>query len=480
MAHVLAKDLRESLLKYALSGNLTKQDDYDTEIEDYIKIIKKEEKKTSKKDITTPLIDISELPDIPNNWRYIRLNDLVSKEIKRGKSPKYDEKGKALAFAQKCNSKHTGIRIDLALHLSDFSLDRYSEEDNLKDLDIVINSTGGGTLGRVGLYKEKYNKDNLSIYPDSHVTVIRAKKCVNPLYLYIFLKQQSPYLETLGTGSTNQTELKPQVIKDLVVPLPPIEEQARIVAKVDELMAKLDEYEKKEKELVELKVDFPKEMRDAILQAAISGKMNLQDINDSNAFELAKEISTKDKKWKPINEDDLPFSIPEHWTWMRLREFAKISAGGTPNRSEPKYWNGNIPWIKIGNMTSKYVADVDEYITEEGLNNSSAKWVKKGTILYSIFASIGTVGILDIDATTNQAIAAVEVDQSMNKDYMYYVLVALKNVLLRQGHGMAQMNINQEILKDTPIPIPPIEEQQRIAEKLNQLLPMCDELVNLC
>ena len=190
------KDMKDSLLQAGMMGKLTEQLPTDTRIDKYYDAVMSEVKKTSRKDITTPLNDDLEddLVDLPNNWMYARLNDLVSKEIRRGKSPKYSEVGTALAFAQKCNSKYSGIRLDLARCLSDSSLNRYSEEDNMHDKDIVINSTGGGTLGRVGLYEDKFNPNGVLVYPDSHVTVVRIKKTVNAMYIYYCIKQQSEYL----------------------------------------------------------------------------------------------------------------------------------------------------------------------------------------------------------------------------------------------------------------------------------------------
>ena len=110
--------------------------------------------------------------------------------------------------------------------------------------------------------------------------------------------------------------------------------------------------------------------------------------------------------------------------YTSIGESCSVVSGGTPSRSKNEYWeNGNIPWIKIGNIKSKYVNEYDELITEQGLNNSSAKLLKKGTILYTIFATLGEVGILDIEACTNQAIAGINIiDSRITTDYLYYYL----------------------------------------------------------
>ena len=181
-------------------------------------------------------IDEEEIPfDVPESWCWCHLGEICN-EIKRGKSPKYVDRSDYLAFAQKCNVKTGGIDLSLALYLDEKSIDRYSEEDNLIKGDVVINSTGGGTMGRVGYYETKVPEGIKGVYPDSHVTVIRSVGNINQRYLYYILKHNQPVLEDCGTGSTNQTELKPGILANFVIPLPPLEEQEEIVKKVEELL----------------------------------------------------------------------------------------------------------------------------------------------------------------------------------------------------------------------------------------------------
>ena len=229
------------------------------------------------------------------------------------------------------------------------------------------------------------------------------------------------------------------------------------------------------------------DLKNAILQLAVQGKLVPQDPNDEPASELLKRIKAekerlvkegkikKEKPLSPISEDEIPFDIPESWEWVRLLEISSISSGGTPSRTNSSFWNGDIPWVKIGDISSKYVTRTEEMITEAGLNSSSANVFPKGTLLYTIFATIGTVGILDIDAATNQAVAGITFYGEYNLDYLYYILVGLKDLLVAKGKGMAQMNINQTILKNTPVPLPPLAEQQRIVAKIEELMPLVEE-----
>lgn len=224
------------------------------------------------------------------------------------------------------------------------------------------------------------------------------------------------------------------------------------------------------------------ELKNSILQLAVQGKLVPQCKEDEPASELLKRICAekdqngiKGKKLPPITDEEIPFDIPENWVWTRLDTISSITSGGTPARTNPSFWGGNIPWVKIGDIKEKYVFSSEEKITVKGLNSSSAKVFPKNTILYTIFATIGTVGILGIEAATNQAVAGITFYGEYCLDYMYYVLVGLKDILVSKGKGMAQMNINQTILKNTPIPLPPLAEQERIVAKIEELMPLIEE-----
>lgn len=233
--------------------------------------------------------------------------------------------------------------------------------------------------------------------------------------------------------------------------------------------------------LANINLSFPNDMKKSILNEAITGKLTKQNENVSS-YELVekakiqKQEAVKNKKsknnCKPDKKIELEFAVPKNWTKVCIGEIADITSGGTPSRSNSNYWNGNIPWLKIGDISSKYVDSCSEYITEEGLSNSSAKIFEKGTILYTIFATIGNVGILNFEASTNQAIAGIKLFGDFNIEYIYYVCLALKDVLMKKGRGCAQLNINQEILNNVEIPIPPLEEQKRIVQKLDEILPL--------
>ena len=187
----------------------------------------------------------AEIPfEIPDTWEWMRLESCCIKEIRRGKSPKYIDESGTLVFAQKCNTKYSGIDVGLALFLDESVLGRYPDDEYMHDGDVVINSTGTGTLGRVGIYYATDNHLGLPIVPDSHVTVIRAAHSIQSIYVYAFMKANQSELEKEGEGSTNQKELKPFTLKEMLIPIPPYSEQERIVATIDAAFSTISSIEK--------------------------------------------------------------------------------------------------------------------------------------------------------------------------------------------------------------------------------------------
>ena len=258
-----ADRLKKSILQMAVQGKLVPQNLSDETAETLLervraekqKLIKEGKIKKSKQDSVISKRDNShyerldgierciddELPfEIPKNWEWVRLHSLVAKEIRRGKAPKYSSVKGVQVFAQKCNVKSGGIDMTLAKFLDSAVFCNYPQEEYLQDQDIIINSTGNGTLGRIGVFHNADRIDDSIIVPDSHVTVIRFLPSLNKDYLLYVLKYYQPYLEKLGEGSTNQTELKPAIISNLLIPMAPLSEQSRITGIVEETIQHAD------------------------------------------------------------------------------------------------------------------------------------------------------------------------------------------------------------------------------------------------
>ena len=272
-----------------------------------------------------------EIPfDVPNNWEWCRLQTICAKEIKRGKAPKYEEKSSVIVFAQKCNTKSGFIDISKAKFLAQNTLKKYADEDFLYYNDIIINSTGTGTLGRVGIYKKEDDIYNIKIVPDSHITTVRTIPSeINAQYIYYFLKFNQLYFENSGVGSTNQKELKPEVISTFLIAIPPLNEQNAIIDKVNMVNKHLSNLDNEKEQLKKL----ISSTKSKILDLSIRGKLVPQDPNDEPASVLLERIRAekeelikqgkikRDKKESVIFKgDDNSYyqDLPSNWIKIRL------------------------------------------------------------------------------------------------------------------------------------------------------------------
>lgn len=177
-----------------------------------------------------------------------------------------------------------------------------------------------------------------------------------------------------------------------------------------------------------------------------------------------------------VPAEEQPYEVPENWVWVRLESVASWGSGGTPSRKHEEYYNGDILWIKTGELNNGWIYDTEEKITDEGLKKSSAKLFPPYSVLIAMYgATIGKVAILGVPATTNQACACAVCNQSLLYMYLFYYCISQKNVFIEKGKGGAQPNISQIILKQHPIPLPPFSEQQRIVERIEELFAKLDE-----
>lgn len=177
-----------------------------------------------------------------------------------------------------------------------------------------------------------------------------------------------------------------------------------------------------------------------------------------------------------VPAEEQPYEVPKNWVWVRLESVASWGSGGTPSRKHEEYYNGDILWIKTGELNNGWIYDTEEKITDEGLKKSSAKLFPPYSVLIAMYgATIGKVAILGVPATTNQACACAVCNQSLLYMYLFYYCISQKNVFIEKGKGGAQPNISQIILKQHPIPLPPLSEQQRIVERIEELFAKLDE-----
>ncbi len=232
-----------------------------------------------------------------------------------------------------------------------------------------------------------------------------------------------------------------------------------------------------------------KKLRELILELAVQGKLVAQDASDEPASILLEKIVIereqliadkkikKIKKLKDIEEKEKPFSIPSHWEFVRLNDIGEWGAGATPTRGNHKYYGGEIPWFKSGELNADYISEADEHVTELALKESSLRYNKAGDVLIAMYgATIGKTAILEVPATTNQAVCACTTFDDFANTFLLMLLKAYKHRFTTMGVGGAQPNISREKIIATVIPLPPLSEQHRIVAKVDELMTLCDKL----
>ena len=519
------QQLKNSILQMAVQGKLVPQDPNDEPASVLLERIRAEKEKLIKEGKikkeknpsvifrgadnlpyekigkNEPVCIADEVPfEIPESWEWVKLKDIIIKEVKRGKSPTYANSGNVLVFAQKCNTKAGNIDLSLAKHLDLKVFTKYPDEEYMQNNDIVVNSTGNGTLGRIGVFRGSDRINDCIIVPDSHVTTIRVNAALISDYIYYALTYYQPYLEKNCSGSTNQTELKPAVIANLFIPVPPYAEQSRIVKKLSEVLPLVMVYNDKETALETYNNDFPSQLKKSILQYAVQGKLVPQDPTDESASALLERIraekeqlikSGKIKRDKHESvifrrdnsyyervdgierciDDEIPFEIPDSWEWVRLGNIGEWGSGATPSRTKSEYYNGTIPWLKTGDLNDGYITYIPETITNLALTETSVKLNPVGSVLIAMYgATIGKLGILQLPATTNQACCACVPFTGVYNKFLFYFLMSQKAAFIKRGEGGAQPNISKEKIVATLMPLPPKSEQYRIVEKVNDIL----------
>ena len=492
------QQLKNSILQLAIQGKLVEQRPEEGTGAELYKEIQAEKKRLVKagklkKEKPLPEISEEEKPfDIPESWMWVRLDDIVAKTVKRGKSATYTSNSETLVFAQKCNTKAGNIDLSLALCLDETKLPKYPAEEFMLDNDIVINSTGNGTLGRVGVYRNSDNPDRKPIVPDSHVTVIRACAAMCKSYVLYCLKYYQPYMEKLGAGSTNQTELNANIVKALLFPLPPLAEQRRIVAKIEELLSLINRYAKAWERLEAFNTRFPLDMQKSLLQIAIQGKLVEQRAEEGTGEELYREIQKEKrklvaegqiKKGKPlpeIAEDEIPFDIPESWKWVNVSQIAFKVTDGT--HKTPTYTQSGIQFVSAKDISNGTLSfEKCRYISEDehGFLYKRCN-PERGDILVSKSGSIGTVVINEYDFQFSlfESLALVKYPQYMIAPmYLRFAMqYGCYHLTDKDIKGVAVKHLPIQAVGKLLIPLPPLAEQKRIVAKLNEMLPLCEGL----
>lgn len=487
-----AQDLKNSILQLAVQGKLVQQYPEDGTATDLLKHIA--QKKSDlikdgalKKEKPLPAVDANNLPfDVPENWVWIRLGDFCS--IYNGNSINAGEK--AEKYSKKCDGHSFIATKDVGFdHSINYENGVYiplnREDFRIAPVGSVLLCMEGGSAGRkIGILEQDVCFGNKLC-------------CLAPFvifnkYLYYFLQSPAFFsaFTDLMTGIIGGVGAAK--IKSIAMPVPPLAEQERIVAKVEELLPLVSEYGGVEKRIFALNAEFPDKLRKSILQQAVQGKLTERDPSDEPASELLKRIQMekakliaegrikKEKQLPPITEDDCPFEIPNEWEWVRLTDVGEVSRGRSKHRPRNDtilYRDGKYPLIQTGDVARSggLITSCSASYNDVGLAQSRM-W-PKGTLCLTIAANIADVGILDFDACFPDSVVGFSAFKPIaSNKYFLYMLMAYKAILDSMAARSAQKNINLETIASLAYPLPPLAEQKRIVARVEELLAMCDAL----
>lgn len=479
------EQLKASILQYAIQGKLVEQRPEEGTGEELYQQIQAEkqrliqEKKIKKE---KPLAEISEdeIPfDIPESWKWVKVGEIGSWGA--GATPPRTNPayyGGTIPWL-KTGDLNDGLINEIPEFITDLALEKTSVR--LNPVGSVLMAMYGATIGKLGILE-------ISATTNQACCACIPYNGIHNRYLFYYLMSMRRTYISMAEGGAQPNISKEKIVNSLF-PLPPLAEQKRIVAKIEELLPLVDRYATSYEKLEQLNAKFPEDMKKSILQYAIQGKLVEQRPEEGTGEELYRQIQAekqrliaekKIKKEKPlaeISEDEIPFDIPESWKWVKVGNVGSWSSGATPSRTNPAYYGGTIPWLKTGDLNDGFIKEIPEFITDLALEKTSVRLNPVGSVLMAMYgATIGKLGILDISATTNQACCACIPYEGIHNKYLFYYLMSMRRSYIGMAEGGAQPNISKEKIVNSLIPLPPFAEQKRIVAKIEELLPLCERL----
>ena len=520
--------LRRFVLDLAVRGKLVEQDASDEPAAELLKRIAQEKArlvKTGEIKNPKPLPPVEDDADfeVPPNWVWTRLG-IITSYIQRGKSPKYAASDGSLVVSQKC-VQWSGLDLSVAKQITLESLAQYEDIRFLRDGDLLWNSTGTGTIGRIIRIDQVPEK----LVCDSHVTVVRSL-LVDPEYIRLWVQSDHVYalIEGRAAGSTNQVELTAKMAINQVIPLPPLAEQRRIVAKVDELMALCDQLEQARAgreavrdrlttaslarltapetggEAFQTRASFAlqslptlttrpdqiKPLRQTILNLAVRGKLVAQDPADGTGRELLKQVLavpwTKKRKAIDLEPDEAAmasaFLPPANWTWATVQALTRTDQTVTYGILKPEWVDEGVPTVRVTEMKT---GEIDVAVLPKCRPERAAKFAKTalepGDLLVSKDGTIGKTAFVPPElagGNITQHVLRFPICEQVDRRFVRLAIDAPFCQLWMVGEtkGVALQGVNVGDFRRMPIPLPPLAEQHRIVAKVDALMALCDQL----
>lgn len=491
---VLAEDLRKSVLQAAMLGNLTERCTDTETVEIVLEKIAKEREhlvvsKEMKKDKTLfPTMEEAPSLDIPETWKWVQLGTLCTK-IGAGSTPAggravYVSNG--IKFIREQNVRNEGLLLDDVAYIKE-ETHVSMKGSQVKAQDILLNITGA-SIGRNSLVPDDFDTANIN----QHVLIIRLADKRMREYIHFCLCSPLIYAQMLDKQKGDKPGLSAQKVGAFYIPVPPIQEQQYIVEKLKIILSEIDIYAKTENKLDALQKKFPKDFRNSILQAAIQGKITKQNAKESvlsiiSQCKLDKEKAISEGKYKKekfrgaLNQEDYPFDIPDNWAFMYISDMALFQEG--PGILAVDFRKEGVPLIRIAGMRGNRVSiEGCNYLDEKSVEE---RWkhfkLDKGDIVISTSASMDKIAEVDDEAVgciPYTGLIRFKMYAEINKEYFKYFIKSpfyTQQINEQKAGGMIK-HYGPTHLKKMLFVLPPIEEQQRIVERLNEILPLVDDV----
>lgn len=486
-----AQDLKNSILQLAVRGKLVEQRAEEGTAKELIEQIRIEKERLIKegkirKEKPLPEITGEEMPfEIPESWEWVRLNDICTKLIDGNHNP---PKGVNVCteyiMASSTNiNNDTIVELDKVRYLTKEVFEKENERTKVTEGDIFLTSVG--TLGRSCVYKGGCN-----------ICFQRSVSVISTLLFNYYLKYlfDSAYFQHKMRREATGTAQKGFYLNQLavsLVPVSPLTEQKRIVAKIEELLPCIEKYDKAYFKLERLDKIFSEDMQKSVLQYAMQGKLVEQKLEEGTGEELYCQIQTgkekliqsgiikQEKPLPEITEVEKPFDIPASWKWVKIGNIFTVIRGSSPRpKGSPLYWSDkktDYNWITIKDISAfckeGVLSQTIEYLTQKGAELST--YVGEDELIIAVSGSTtGKHCVLGISGYIYDGLAAIlNPTKMISSSYLSLFFDWVYEKLNAQKVGSVFPNINTDILKNTLMPLPPLQEQIRIVNKFNKIMP---------
>lgn len=481
------QELKNSILQLAIQGKLVPQRAEEGNAEELKQMLLEEKKKLillgklSKKGKTKPFLTQEELNDfdLPKSWEWVQLSDVsIIQEGAGIRKWQYRDKGIQIL----CVTNILEDKIDLSKKELFISNEEYLEKYTHLKLNKgdIVTSCSGGSWGKIALFES----DKILMLNTSTLRMRFFSDLADNKYLYYVCKSKFFKNQLEKQLSGMQPNFGYAHYSRIILPLPPLAEQKRIVAKIEELLPHVKIYEAAYNKLQQLNKRFPDDLQKSVLQLAIQGRLVPQCAKEGSAEELYKQIQAekqklikegkikKEKLLPPITDDKKPFEIPESWKWVRLGEIVYLNSGNQYKETADGHFyikvaDMNIDDNKIEIVTSSRKANIPE---NELIQTNSIIFPKRGGAISTNKKRLVLKFPIAIDSNIMaMSIILPEIMPYIIKWFFYIDLGKLSS-------GTSVPQINNKDIYPLIVPLPPLAEQKRIVAKIEELLPLCDKL----